>query len=170
MKKKLVLDGISIEYNPKKLEKDQVSFDFEGEEYTYKVHHLGGGLTLKRNGEVYRITCVQQGLKSFISWETQTYILDEETNIIGVSESSKEQDDGLALSPMPGKILKILVSVGDCVDKGESLIVMEAMKMEHTIKASRPGAVSTICCKKGLFVEEGTVLVELDLAKVKKVE
>ena len=42
--------------------------------------------------------------------------------------------DGQLLSPMPGKILQVLVNAHDNVKAGQSLIVMEAMKMEHTIK------------------------------------
>jgi acetyl/propionyl-CoA carboxylase alpha subunit len=50
------------------------------------------------------------------------------------------------LAPMSGKIVKLLVAVGDKVDIGQPLIVMEAMKMEHTLKAAVTGTVETIRC------------------------
>jgi 3-methylcrotonyl-CoA carboxylase alpha subunit len=65
------------------------------------------------------------------------------------------------ISPMPGKILKILKNVGDEVTKGTGLIVMEAMKMEHTIKASKDGKIEKIFCKEGDQVKAQVELVKL---------
>ena len=56
--------------------------------------------------------------------------------------------DGQLLSPMPGKILQVLVNAHDNVKAGQSLIVMEAMKMEHTIKAGFDGKVEKIFLMK----------------------
>ncbi len=61
-------------------------------------------------------------------------------------------------SPMPGNILKICVSQGQQVKEGEVLIVLEAMKMENEIVATRAGTVAQIAVSKGAVVETGTVL------------
>ena len=62
-------------------------------------------------------------------------------------------------SPMPGNILKILVSQGQQVKEGETLIVLEAMKMENEIVATRAGSVAQIAVSKGQVVETDTPLV-----------
>ncbi len=62
------------------------------------------------------------------------------------------------LSPMPGNILKILVSQGQQVQEGQVLMVLEAMKMENEIVAPKAGAVAQILVSKGAVVETGAVL------------
>ncbi len=62
-------------------------------------------------------------------------------------------------SPMPGNILKINVTQGQKVSEGDVIIVLEAMKMENEITASRSGTVQQIAVTKGQVVETGTPLV-----------
>ncbi len=62
-------------------------------------------------------------------------------------------------SPMPGNILKINVTVGQKVNEGETLLVLEAMKMENEIAAPKAGTVAQIIVSKGAVVETGTPLV-----------
>ena len=61
-------------------------------------------------------------------------------------------------APMPGKIVKVLVSPGDSVEAGRGLVVMEAMKMENELKATRGGTVQEIKVKEGQAVETGALL------------
>ena len=63
---------------------------------------------------------------------------------------------------MPGKILEILCNVGDEVELGQTLIVMEAMKMEHRIVAANDGVITAIHFQAGDQVTQGAVLLELD--------
>ena len=62
-------------------------------------------------------------------------------------------------SPMPGNILKINVTLGQKVNEGDVLIVLEAMKMENEISATKSGTVAQINVTKGAVVETGTPLV-----------
>ena len=62
-------------------------------------------------------------------------------------------------SPMPGNILKINVTQGQKVNEGDVLIVLEAMKMENEISATKSGMVAQISVTKGAVVETGTPLV-----------
>jgi biotin carboxyl carrier protein len=73
----------------------------------------------------------------------------------------KSAEHGQMTSPMPGKILKIFVKVGEVVEAGTPILVMEAMKMEHTIKASKKGTVEKIYFKEGDQVQGGVELVKL---------
>ena len=64
-------------------------------------------------------------------------------------------------SQMPGTVLSVRVAVGDEVEAGQTLLLMESMKMEMAVEAPRAGRVATIACAPGQMVEMGAVLVEL---------
>lgn len=65
-------------------------------------------------------------------------------------------------APMPGLVLDVLVAEGQSVSKGDSLLILEAMKMENVIKATDPGVVGSIPVKKGDSVEKGGLLLSMD--------
>ena len=65
-------------------------------------------------------------------------------------------------SPLPGVILDIKVNVGDAVKKGQTIIILEAMKMENEICAPQDGTVATVECAVGDSVETGKVLVSMN--------
>ena len=65
-------------------------------------------------------------------------------------------------SPMPGTILKVNVKVGDSVDEGQTVIMLEAMKMENEIVAPKAGTVASIDVNQGDSVNSGDVLITLN--------
>ena len=65
-------------------------------------------------------------------------------------------------SPLPGVILDIKVKVGDAVKKGDTIMVLEAMKMENNIQANSDGTVSKVSVEKGASVLEGTELIVIE--------
>ena len=65
-------------------------------------------------------------------------------------------------TPLPGVIIDVKVNVGDTVAKGQTVVVLEAMKMENNINADRDGKVAAIQVAKGDTVADGTVLVVLE--------
>jgi len=69
-----------------------------------------------------------------------------------------EVDSGSLASPMPGAIIAVLVEAGQKVKQGEPLMILEAMKMEHTITAPYPGKVDNIRYQVGEQVQEGVEL------------
>ncbi|HJM92189.1 MAG: biotin carboxylase N-terminal domain-containing protein [Alphaproteobacteria bacterium] len=71
---------------------------------------------------------------------------------------------GSVEAPLMGQVLAVQAKVGDTVDKGEVLVVLESMKMEIRVTAPGNGAVTAIHCQVGGNVERGAVIVELDLA------
>ena len=62
---------------------------------------------------------------------------------------------------MPGRVVAVLVEVGDVVEPGQGVVVVEAMKMENELKATAPGVVSKLCAAAGDAVEGGAPLVVL---------
>ncbi len=70
------------------------------------------------------------------------------------------------VSGMPGKIVDILVNIGDRVEEGDPVLIMEAMKMENEMRASNSAVVKDILVKKGDSVESGATLVTFTSATV----
>jgi biotin carboxyl carrier protein len=67
-------------------------------------------------------------------------------------------------APMPGVITKVMVVVGEEVTRGQPLLALEAMKMEHVIRAPRAGRVKRVSASPGQMVQAGVGLVELEEA------
>jgi biotin carboxyl carrier protein len=66
------------------------------------------------------------------------------------------------LAPMPGKVVRVLVSVGTAVTARQPLVVIEAMKMENELRASRDGIVAEIQAREGQSVDAGALLAVID--------
>jgi 3-methylcrotonyl-CoA carboxylase alpha subunit len=77
------------------------------------------------------------------------------------AQAQEAQGAAKVLSPMPGKIIALQVKVNDVVTKGQALLVLEAMKMEHSVVATKAGKVMMLGGGVGAQMAEGSVLVEL---------
>ena len=90
--------------------------------------------------------------------------LDERTRAIRALAGAGKEASGPAplIAPMPGMITRISVAVGDVVQAGQGLIVMEAMKMENELRAATAGTVKAIMAREGTAVEKGSLLLELE--------
>jgi 3-methylcrotonyl-CoA carboxylase alpha subunit len=71
---------------------------------------------------------------------------------------------GRLTAPMPGRVVQLLVAAGDSVRRGQPMMVVEAMKMEHTIAAPRDGIVAAVHYAAGDLVEEGAEMIVLEEA------
>jgi 3-methylcrotonyl-CoA carboxylase alpha subunit len=71
-------------------------------------------------------------------------------------------DAGAVRAPLPGKIIDLRVKAGDTVSRGQPLLVLEAMKMEHTLAAPADGTVKSVRYAVGEQVPEGAELVEFE--------
>ena len=78
-----------------------------------------------------------------------------------VLPGSEIQAGGL-IAPMPGKVIDLKVKVGSKVKKGDTLVILEAMKMEHQVKASEDGKVSKLLIRKDDQLENGTLLMVVE--------
>ena len=82
------------------------------------------------------------------------------------SEDARLAGHWTARSPMPGAVIAVAVAVGDVVNEGAPLVVVEAMKMEHTVRAPGRGTVTAVSTTAGTRVPLDAVLVELQLEEV----
>jgi len=118
---------------------DQVRVDFGS--HVVQVHVITTGQS---------VHIFQQGANFHFIWPD---------NLDAIEES--ETDEDVLRAPMPGRIAKVSVSAGDHVVKGETLAVIEAMKMELALVAPRDGQVLQTSVSPGEQVEEGAMLIEL---------
>ncbi len=65
-------------------------------------------------------------------------------------------------APMPGKVIRVLVAVGDAVESGQGVVIVEAMKMQNELKSPRDGRVSAVSVKENDTVNAGAVLVTIE--------
>jgi 3-methylcrotonyl-CoA carboxylase alpha subunit len=90
--------------------------------------------------------------------ETATFTIVDERE----ASASTQHAAGSLATPLPGVVIRVAVKVGDRVKAGDTLVVVEAMKMEHAIRAPHDGVVRAVKYQAGERVPEGAALVELD--------
>jgi len=73
-------------------------------------------------------------------------------------DAAAEAVTGACTAPMPGKVVKVLAAEGDAIAAGQPLLVLEAMKMEHTVRSATPGTLSRLAVSPGEQVEQGALL------------
>jgi biotin carboxyl carrier protein len=125
----------------------------------------GGQLSVRIDGKVVDLTtegqppelgAIASGHRSYVRVESER---------LRAAEAAKKGSGGgsekIVKSPMPGRIVKLLVAPGDEVEAGRPLLVMEAMKMENEIKAKAAGKVGEIHVKAGEAVEGNAKLLTM---------
>ncbi len=103
--------------------------------------------------------CVRDGRAWHVFWEGDrwTLALKDELQDLDIDAAS-----GSLAAPMPGRIVKLMVEPGAKVSKGQPLLILEAMKMEHTLTAPADGTVVDVHCTAGDQVLEGVELIRLE--------
>lgn len=115
-------------------------------------------------GKSYLAHVARQGEKILVAIGTHHFCLKEpeqESSLTRVKESLPEQAEETVKAPMPGLVIKVNVSEGNDVNPGDGLIVVEAMKMEHEMRASFKAIVEKVHVKAGQQVDAFQPLVEL---------
>jgi acetyl/propionyl-CoA carboxylase alpha subunit len=116
----------------------------------------GPQLVLELAGHRQRYRVLHEGARTFVQVGGRSVTLREEP-LFSAGEAALPE--GAALAPMPGKVVKVDVADGERVAKGQRLLVMEAMKMEHAIVAAFPGTVGQVRVRAGEQVEAEQLLV-----------
>ncbi len=99
---------------------------------------------------------------TYVGLDGQTWILTKPDSRRTRSRGAAASDAGALTATMPGLVLDVLVKPGDAVAKGDTLVLMEAMKMELRITAPLDGVISAVGCEAGQVVERGVLLVEME--------
>jgi len=127
---------------------------------TSTVQLQGETLSVESDGVRQQHLAIRRGDSLYLHYAGELRSIHRVDPIAEV-EASHQQHGGLT-APMNGSIVRVLVETGQQVEAGTALVVLEAMKMEHSIHAPHPGTVKALYCSEGEMVSEGTVLVELE--------
>jgi biotin carboxyl carrier protein len=128
----------------------QISVLLDNKSYVAQLESLdkiNKELILKINGQRYTL-----GIKEDID-----LLLDK----MGINLSASLKAAPLK-APMPGMILKVLVQEGQSVQKGDALLILEAMKMENVLKATGSATIKSIKAVEKTAVEKGAILIEME--------
>ena len=177
IKNKNKLRFIKHSWTNGRLPHQNISFQFENEVHQIKYSYINKESIsiLEKNVEIISfdnemLECVIDDIRSqyqIYRDEDRLFVFDSFNDIQlkvlprFVDPSTSSIEGGL-LAPMPGKISEVLIKKDQKVKAGQSLMIIEAMKMEQTIKSPNAGKISKIMVKKGQQVENGESLLVID--------
>lgn len=131
-------------------------FEVEQQQLSVSGYIEDNSIHIKIDGKKVSIASAQVGLNLILFKNANAWELEVKDD----SQMDLNQEEQANLTaPMPGTVISVLVSSGDRVKQGQSLLVMEAMKMEHTIKAHQAMQVKEVLYKVGELVDEGAELI-----------
>lgn len=155
----------------------KLTFTQGGTSYDVEVTYLKNGFEIEIENERYRVRLLKQEaneLNIILGGKKITgKVIKKDEDFTVFSEgmvsylhhyipgADREMDgsqDGMVMTPMPGKLSQIFVENGEQVEQGQSLLILEAMKMEHTIKAPKSGIVEYKSLKKDMQISDGQTL------------
>ena len=159
----------------------------DGQEYLLELmHRMGNHFHFKCDGNDYKVSLIRnekgkiemilngnhftafgstdKKCITHITFEGSSFTCERndilvEQEIFSLAGYSSSTSDHRVVSPMPGKVVKVNVTAGSEVKKGDILLVVEAMKMENNITASEDGLVDSVHVKQGDMVDPSTELV-----------
>jgi biotin carboxyl carrier protein len=134
-----------------------VRMEIDGMEIT--AQPAGDGCwMLTSDAGIERVWAVGTAERSWVFHDGRVYVLE---NFASRRGSRGHAISHMLTAPMPATVRAVLVKVGDEVAEGETLVVLEAMKMELPLRAPKAGRVAEIRCAPGELVQPGVTLVEL---------
>jgi len=121
--------------------------------------HPDGSLAVTLDGVRRRVRVLDHDCETAVFIDGESWRLDEVDPL--APDAGADPTAGKLTAPMPGRVTRLLVEAGAKVRRGEPLMVIEAMKMEHTITAPAAGVVAAVRFAAGELVEEGAELIAL---------
>lgn len=167
-----MINDYRIELNSKEKEAkilSQNKIEIDGVSYTCElIQNNNAHYSLRLNNKVYEVIKVEENknkivilLNGFYFFcNVETVLEKKASQIVKLSEKAKHRSE--VHSPMPGIVLKIKKKPGDEVNHGESVLILEAMKMENDIKSPFSGFIKDILVSEGNPVEKGAILFRLE--------
>ncbi len=136
----------------------EFSFKINGQEYKTTVEEIEAGkAAVTVNGKKYEVEVPQQAHTAAARPSASAH-----STAAAPAKSAAAPQGGMQVkSPLPGSIIKVLVSVGQAVKKGDTLLTLESMKMENTVAAECDGTVKQVAVQPGQNVMQDDLLVVL---------
>jgi biotin carboxyl carrier protein len=123
------------------------SYDLDVDAREQSEDPLDGRVTIRVRGRVVRLEMLEERRKKMKDAQLSHFA---QTGTVQIN------------SPMPGKVLRILVAEGDEVDEGQGLVIIEAMKMENELQAPKAGVIKKIAAEEGAAVDGGALLLVIE--------
>lgn len=156
--RKIIIDQKEVEYELVSMDEQNITLRVGGKDFTFTKGKSS------RPGEI-KLVEGKKRQRAFVGPGPDSstdvffsHMMARVASPLSARKASSHKGDGGYLSPMPGKIFKVLVEEGQEVKKGQALIVLEAMKMEHSLNAQTDGVVEKIHYKVGDLVQGGVEL------------
>ncbi len=145
--------AIDVEVHPNQV----MEFNHEGTKKTLKVRNLAGKHFYSFDGIAWK-KLAALGVNETLVSHSEVYKVYRGFKPSGLNKGGA----GALITQMPGKVVKLFKKEGDTVVKGETVLILEAMKMENEIKAGVDGKVKSINVKEGQALEAGFLMVEVE--------
>jgi biotin carboxyl carrier protein len=145
--------------------------EVDGKRYKVDLMHTADGtFSILEGGHSYNIELVPHQDKKYTAYTLyQSYeleVIDAEARyLMNRGGNGFDSDENTISSPMPGKVVNVMVKEGDVVKEGETVIIISAMKMESEYKAPKDGIVKKVNVKNEDTIEGNQVLIELELTQ-----
>jgi acetyl/propionyl-CoA carboxylase alpha subunit len=108
------------------------------------------------------VVIATRGDEVFVHLDGEAYALRYQHPLDRLAAAAGGNAEDRILAPMPGSIVSVAVKAGDAVSKGQTLLVMESMKMETTITAPRDGVIAEVTYEKGQTFDRDALLLSLE--------
>jgi biotin carboxyl carrier protein len=154
-----------IEVDVTDLPSGELEVRVDGRRADVDVVVLGAQLSVRIDGKVKDLTtegsppdlgAIASGHRAYVRVES-----DRQRAADAAKRGARASNEKQVMSPMPGRVVKVLVGKGDAVIVGQPLVVMEAMKMENEIRAKTAGTIAEVHVAEGAAVEANAKLVSL---------
>jgi biotin carboxyl carrier protein len=169
MELELNVDGRSAIVREIKREGNMLTVAVDNDIYEVDLVKVGNGeYSVLYKGKSYNIEVIESTDPKHYTVNTFyfTYgmeVIDAETRYLRSREQTgAHHGENIIRSPMPGKVVKILVNVGDEVEAGQTVIIVSAMKMESEFKAGKAGVVAEIAVNEGDTIDGNQIMVVVE--------
>jgi biotin carboxyl carrier protein len=143
----------------------QYRINLDDKDYVVEFSQISDNcISLLVEGKTFTVYLAEADGKRYVSIGGEQFCIQEavsEGMRASDHDSSAVDEAPVAASPMPGKVVKLLVKEGDEVNKGQGLVIVEAMKMENEIKSPVNGTVEKVNFKAGDLVDAAQPIVEI---------
>ena len=145
--------AIDVEVRPGQI----MDFTHEGTKKTLTVRNLAGKYFYSFDGIAWK-KLATLGVNETLVSHSEVYKVYRGFKPSGLNKGGA----GALITQMPGKVVKLLKKEGDKVTKGETVLILEAMKMENEIKSGADGTIKSVNVKEGQALESGFLMIEIE--------
>jgi biotin carboxyl carrier protein len=144
------INGTPSDLDIQKQPNGLISVLYNGKSFTAVLENVdvkNKEISLRIDGQIYKVAIKEP--------------IDQLLTSMGLDLKAMQKVEPIK-APMPGMVLKVLVEPGQQIQKGDGLLILEAMKMENILKATGPATVKAIKVAERTAVEKGTILIEME--------